>query len=289
MKKIIIILIVIICVAAAGLVYAQSYGYIDLKSFTAPGQTSEQKDVAILENLKKLFPETLGTYGLYGTTPEKIRVGVECNNLQDFLDTKGLGIAGKICTKDVSAEYKDSSSNKVVFIHLTQVSEGRDLYQSFIKKHISKDTPNGLPIFRMEGHEIGWFSLSGFDVVLTQEGRVKVETNGESYSYTERATGNNSVTQYFMTTFPPNLEGELSSGGQTQNSVNVNVSVCTDSDGGEDIYKKGTVKCAKYQYIDHCEINGNPNYLVEYVTNGSGVGTPTIDCPNGCNDGACIK
>jgi len=61
---------------------------------------------------------------------------------------------------------------------------------------------------------------------------------------------------------------------------------CTDSDGGLDYYVKGTVKCGRRTHTDYCD--PAPNTLIEYVTDGTSVGTPAYICQNGCNDGACI-
>ncbi|MBU1204711.1 MAG: DNRLRE domain-containing protein [Nanoarchaeota archaeon] len=82
-------------------------------------------------------------------------------------------------------------------------------------------------------------------------------------------------------------------------------SVCTDSDNGKDYYKKGTGEgwntdtekvsfydtCYKSYWanlVDSCE--GNDCYLAEKYCDGKYVKTElSIPCPNGCNDGACIK
>jgi hypothetical protein len=72
------------------------------------------------------------------------------------------------------------------------------------------------------------------------------------------------------------------------------VSSCTDSDGGEDYYTKGTVSGyingVKYSYSDSCSQPGDTNPLNEYVCTSDGFYTPlSYDCPNGCSDGACVS
>ena len=79
---------------------------------------------------------------------------------------------------------------------------------------------------------------------------------------------------------------------------------CTNSDGGKDYYVKGTVKgrniAGSYvEWEDSCGKDDawvtNPNYLMEMscddgIVNGDNyLSRPTVyQCPNGCQDGACI-
>ncbi|MCX6819523.1 MAG: dockerin type I domain-containing protein [Candidatus Aenigmarchaeota archaeon] len=83
---------------------------------------------------------------------------------------------------------------------------------------------------------------------------------------------------------------------------------CTDSDGGENIYVRGTAKAGTQEIIDNCNLkvwNGY-NYQYNLVTSCSGedcydneavcnpsyggvVGLKLIVCPYGCQDGACIS
>ena len=66
-----------------------------------------------------------------------------------------------------------------------------------------------------------------------------------------------------------------------------NGGACTDSDGGANYHLKGTVTCGGRAYTDYCD--PAPNTLIEYVTDGRGVGTPATTCPKGCRDGACME
>ncbi|MCK5149783.1 hypothetical protein KAJ87_02565 [Candidatus Pacearchaeota archaeon] len=67
---------------------------------------------------------------------------------------------------------------------------------------------------------------------------------------------------------------------------------CIDSDGGENIYVKGTA--SGYGLLadeiisetDQCQTNGD---IAEAVCSENGPGVNFINCPNGCKDGACIK
>jgi len=84
-----------------------------------------------------------------------------------------------------------------------------------------------------------------------------------------------------------------------------NVSECTDTDGGKDYFEKGTITVAHHMdpptRTDYClkdSLNDNAlnyvssppeNYLIEMYCNNN-YGTSDIhECPNGCQDGACIQ
>jgi len=70
---------------------------------------------------------------------------------------------------------------------------------------------------------------------------------------------------------------------------------CTDSDNGNNIFEKGEIHLIEgqfnYTYEDHCSNDGN--YVVEYMCEEHGVvpfyELPFQKCPNGCENGACIK
>ena len=81
---------------------------------------------------------------------------------------------------------------------------------------------------------------------------------------------------------------------------------CTDSDGGKNYYLKGTVKTGSQAGTDSCTYctgacpvtttarEAEPcvvtcGAVVEYYCNNNGViAEETFNCPNGCNEGACI-
>lgn len=72
---------------------------------------------------------------------------------------------------------------------------------------------------------------------------------------------------------------------------------CTDSDGGLDYFKKGTIngiseEGVAYSKEDYCPPIGDVNYgvLQEYGCTGNGISSVTgYKCPHGCNDGACVE
>ena len=68
---------------------------------------------------------------------------------------------------------------------------------------------------------------------------------------------------------------------------------CTDSDGGRDYYKKGTVTRGSVTRPDSCAYCGTDSMkckaVVEFYCGENEVKSKTFECPNGCEDGACIK
>ncbi|NYZ76909.1 hypothetical protein H0O02_01180, partial [Candidatus Micrarchaeota archaeon] len=73
--------------------------------------------------------------------------------------------------------------------------------------------------------------------------------------------------------------------------VLANQTACTDSDGGKNYYVKGTVIAANFApstRTDHC-LNDSLNDLSEAYCDAGGFGMSGVyQCPNGCNEGACI-
>ena len=68
----------------------------------------------------------------------------------------------------------------------------------------------------------------------------------------------------------------------------VQESACTDSDGGQNYYVKGTALGFNGKNSDYC-FDGNTKTLVELYCDGQGnVQNIYYDCPSGCQDGACI-
>ncbi|RLG10671.1 hypothetical protein DRN73_07230 [Candidatus Pacearchaeota archaeon] len=59
---------------------------------------------------------------------------------------------------------------------------------------------------------------------------------------------------------------------------------CTDTDGGVDIYTKGTVTTPKGSFTDYCQPDGS---VFEYSCEPEGIGK-RYECSSGCQDGACI-
>jgi hypothetical protein len=167
--------------------------------------TPEQKIAAEKARVTALFPQTLGDYELVERNLSKVRIEErDCQLVQDGGDSKATGLSGEICWKTFRAEYEQKNSNKVIFVDLNTVLSNKELFLQVVAFFATPDTLDGHSVVRMETPEIGWMPKSDFDFIRTQEGTRKVEANGDmSMSYTQKASGNNPVTQYFLRTYPP--------------------------------------------------------------------------------------
>ncbi len=75
---------------------------------------------------------------------------------------------------------------------------------------------------------------------------------------------------------------------QTNQTQTNQASGCTDSDGGKDYEKRGSVLFNKINYSDTCLPN-YPDYLNEYYCNKGLAQLDQHKCLNGCKGGACVK
>lgn len=181
--------------------YIVNSGMVDF--LLSPEEIVKKDAAREIKRLKSFFPDTLGNYVLYGRSAEKIQIRTECNNIEDHPDTKGAGVSGKACGKTVTGEYRDGNRH-VVFVHLTKFTQGEELYRALTQKMARPGMLARENVFRLEEHEIGWFPANDFDVILTQEGMYTFNPDGsEMMSYPDKANGNNSVSQYFISKFPP--------------------------------------------------------------------------------------
>ncbi|HJX50727.1 MAG TPA: hypothetical protein VJ438_04660, partial [Candidatus Nanoarchaeia archaeon] len=82
----------------------------------------------------------------------------------------------------------------------------------------------------------------------------------------------------------------------TGKTSDVNAVVCTDSDGGRDYYKRGSVYGYCYDCTNPLVIGSNSDHCADannlrefYCTDSQGWIREVVNCPNGCKDGACKK
>ena len=197
MKKIILIIIIalVLVVSGGATVYANKDAEIFDILFPENIKTERY-----IKRIEKLFPEKIGDYEIYiyGNSENKIRNQNECENLSGV----------EICSIKLTAEYRQNVGNNIVFVSIAKINSGKEAYINFLKDIATEDIINNYKITRVEKHEIFWIPAAGkIDSIGTQEGTfVKNEIGGESYSYANLATGNNVVTQYFMTKYPPASE-----------------------------------------------------------------------------------
>ncbi|MFA4953264.1 MAG: hypothetical protein WC584_03505 [Candidatus Pacearchaeota archaeon] len=143
------------------------------------------------------YPQEISGYRLLGQD----NISEYCRNIEDSPDVP-QGIIGRVCTEGVRLQYQDTQSNKGIFVSLTDITQGKNIYEQLINNlstPVTIDTCNSCNLFRIEDHEIGWFD-DQFDIVLTQE--FTIENNGTSYHYSF-ATGDNPVTRWLLGKYLP--------------------------------------------------------------------------------------
>lgn len=64
---------------------------------------------------------------------------------------------------------------------------------------------------------------------------------------------------------------------------------CSDSDGGANIYEKGTAESEGQSFVDECGVYNGKDVVNEAVCESTGAKTIELSCLNGCKDGACIE
>ncbi|OGZ65269.1 MAG: hypothetical protein A2998_02095 [Candidatus Staskawiczbacteria bacterium RIFCSPLOWO2_01_FULL_37_25b] len=187
MKKLILwimIIIGIIIVTGGVAVFAKDAEIFDIFF------SDKVKDERALNRMAKLYPEIMGDYVLYSWNAEKVQKRAECE--------------GEICSRYTIGQYRMDGSNKVVFVHIYKATKGTEIFKNVLLNMLSSEKFGEYNVIRPERHEIGWWVGSNVDYILTQEGTVKFEIDGgQSMSYINKATGENPVTQYFISKYPP--------------------------------------------------------------------------------------
>jgi len=310
MKKIILLFVVavlIILIAGGGVfVFAKDLPMLDVFF------SEKQKEERGLNRLARLYPETIGNYMLYSWNAEKIQKRAECESVNETINrvTGNLEFKGEICSRYTVGQYRMNGSNRVIFVHIYKITKGADIMKNLLLNMSSADKLGDYFTIRPERHEIGWLVNSDVDYILTQEGTVKVESDGgQSMSYLNKATGDNPVTQYFMSKYPP---AKLSA--EELNAM------CSDTDG-KNYNTQGNVEGYYYNPLrdetkkqkvkDVCigdsslvlqdvndyvqagiitrEQSTNKNILMEAYCLDGFAKIDAHECPNVCQNGACIN
>ena len=157
-----------------------------------------------LDLAQELFPQTIYDYDLVGSSPAKIEISGDCRKIEKSSDFRRSGITGEICLKTIRGRYQQTAGNKVVFVILNKITQGKEIYDLIIDEFTTKDRLNNFEIVRFEKSELGWFPIDlSVDCVMTQIGTFKISEDGVSYEYANKAMGNDPVTQYFIGKHPP--------------------------------------------------------------------------------------
>lgn len=270
--------------------------------------SGEEKEQRILNRMVKLFPENIGDFHLYGPGPEKIRKENRCEQYQSEFRGIKLDIFGEVCNRNVIAEYRNG--NKVVFVYLMSTTKGKDVFDSFVKK-FSKDGKLGdYNVKSLEKQEISWFvenAKNDVEFVSAQEALVtKYPDGSESMDYRNKATGENPVTQYFLSKFPSAklLVDDLSTCNDSDGN---NANVRGDAEGNfrdllngqvrKEKVRDGCVGDADFTLQDKAvyvqmgiltkEQSENKNILLEAVCDKGFIKILPQECANGCQNGFC--
>lgn len=146
----------------------------------------------------KPFPETIGSYTLKSFSPSS-----DCDTIGPDSELGKEGFVGTFCGITYRGEYR--SNTNAVFVHFTDVTKGHGLYNSYLKRKTLAATVGTSPVLRLENHELLWpIKDDRIEYIVTQEGTVIAETEGERYEY-GKATGDNDVTKYFLDKYPSRL------------------------------------------------------------------------------------
>ena len=140
------------------------------------------------------FPQIIGTYSLADSRHEDN----ECTNTKN----------GALCVEVNRAEYRDSSSNKSIFVNLWGFTSGteaqlKDLYANSKGGTLETITIGSNKLYRLENHELFWFTGKDYPaVVFTQEATIQYYADGTSSYLYETATGDNDATKEFLSRYP---------------------------------------------------------------------------------------
>lgn len=148
-----------------------------------------------------IFPDNIGVFEISSRGSEKIRKDNRCVDFSKQPNAPA-DASGEVCIETMVAEYKDASTQKVVFVHLVKITKGKETAKKFIMSQSRPEIFNGFNIMRIEDHELSWFPKESFDEITLQEGTLVSDSNGSRMNY-GKATGDNPVMKYFFEKYPP--------------------------------------------------------------------------------------
>lgn len=144
------------------------------------------------------LPQTIGNYKLVESSNKGSNAEPVCNEFGSHPDIVWTNLSGELCARGIRIEYFDEQTNKGVFVMLTDITRGIDLYKKYLSL-ITKPVQVGeFRLLRLESHEIFWYTPKGYDVIMTQEFTREALPEGGYKNNYGTATGDNAVTQYFL-------------------------------------------------------------------------------------------
>lgn len=139
------------------------------------------------------FPENLGPYVLSEQNSRS-----ECSDID----------SQNICSTSSSIWYRDVANKQIRIVNIVSVETASDLEvlkNAFFKtdewtaKSVSIGSVN---VYQLENHEIAWWTDTN-RIVMVQEYAYEVPAGGGESARPITATGQNEVTAWFLSEFPP--------------------------------------------------------------------------------------
>jgi len=138
------------------------------------------------------FPEKIENYQFIEKTKQS-----DCDSLEEagYPDME-------ICQENYRLQYQDEY-NTAIFVIFSNIHKGLEQGKEYIITNLSTQIEliNNQTVYRIEQHEFMWFPKSDFDMIATQEGKVKLHDKGASYSY-GTASKDNPVFKHFLLRYP---------------------------------------------------------------------------------------
>lgn len=158
----------------------------------------------------KYFPDTIGEYSVSSESEQKVEIARMCNKIEDNDILKEIGRTGNACMETFTALYGKvvsstiaTTTGKIVKVNLSRFTEAGDLLHLLVEKTTEIDILEGKKIFHTVPFRLGWSPASRFDLIITEEGESLVSSTTSSIKYEGKATGDNDVTRYFISKYPP--------------------------------------------------------------------------------------
>lgn len=205
-KKIVFtfILIAVIVIVCIGTAYILGWSIVDsLQS----NQSIKQIEI---KRASKYFPDTIGEYSVSNEPEQKLKIVSSCNKIEDNNILKEMGRTGNACMETFTALYGKvissttaTTTSKIVKVNLSRFTEAGDLLHLLVEKTTKPNILADKAIFHTVPFRLGWSPASRFDLIITEEGESSVSSTTSSIKYEGIATGDNDVTRYFISKYPP--------------------------------------------------------------------------------------
>lgn len=187
-----------------------SFAYMKNLPFIDPLLSSENRDKRKFDRVQSYFPETIENYKLFSLKDDKIEINERCNKIEDNPILKESGRTGDACMETFMGEYREPvvSTSSIVRISLSRFTKAPEMFELLVEKTTSPEILNGKNVLRLTPLQLSWSPASMFDLIVTQESIRTVGTSsiGARFEKTESVattTGNNAVTQYFLSKYSP--------------------------------------------------------------------------------------